>query len=154
MGRPVFSPELSALKRRQLDERLSLTSTPPGPDEGWIRAIRQALGMTAAQLGRRMGISATSVTDMEQREKAGRVTVGRLEQAAKALNCELRVGFIPNDSLEETVRAQADRKATATSDEIIHTMRLEAQSEGVDKALALSRARDRWLTSDLSRLWD
>jgi predicted DNA-binding mobile mystery protein A len=154
MGRPEFSPDMVELKRRQLDERLSATSVAEPPEEGWIRSVRLALGMSAAQLGKRMGISAQSVTDMERREKTGRITTGTLAQAARALNCELRTVFVPRISLEKTVEAQADLKAQAQRHEVAHTMRLEAQGEGVDEALLLSRAREVWLTRDLSRLWD
>jgi len=154
MGRPVFSADMAALKRRQIDERLAIVSVPERPNEGWIRSIRLALGMTAAQLGNRMRISAQSVTDMEQRERTGRVTIARLELAAKALNCELKTVIIPRVSLDKTVQDQADLKARSQKDEVTHTMRLEAQSEGVDDALALSRAREAWLTRDLARLWD
>lgn len=127
---------------------------PDRPEEGWIRSVRLALGMSAAQLGQRMGISAQSVTDMEQRETSGRVTLGRLEQAAKALNCELRTVLVPQISLEKTVQDQADLKAGLQNSDVTHTMRLEAQSEGVNEALRLSNAREVWLTRDLTRLWD
>lgn len=154
MGRPAFSADMAALKRRQLDERLSVTAVTDRPAEGWIRSIRLALGMTAAQLGKRMGISAQSVTDMEQREQTGRVTIARLEEAARALNCEARTVFVPRVTLEKTVQDQADLKARTQKEDVTHTMRLEAQSEGVDEALERSRSREVWLTKDLSHLWD
>ncbi len=110
--------------------------------------------MTAPQLGARMGISDQSVLDLERRELEGTITVAKLQKAAAALNCELRTVLVPTSSLEESVQRQADEKARSEQNDIIHTMRLEAQAEGVEEALARTRAREAWLTTRLARLWD
>jgi hypothetical protein len=91
---------------------------------------------------------------MERREREGAITIAKLDQAAKALNCELRIVFVPKPSLEETVQRQAEAKAQSEQNEVIHTMRLEGQAEGVEDALPLTRAREAWLTTRLARLWD
>ena len=91
---------------------------------------------------------------MERREGQGTISIAKLGQAAKALNCELRIVFVPKPSLEESVQRQAEAKTRAERNQVIHTMRLEDQSEGVAGALALTRARDAWLTTRLARLWD
>ena len=150
----TLSPTLLALQRRQLDAQLKDTPPLNRPPVGWIRTIRQALGMTAAQLGSRMGISDQSVLDLERREVEGTITLAKLEQAAAALNCELRTVLVPMSSLEESVQRQADEKARSEQNDIIHTMRLEAQAEGVEEALARTRAREAWLTTRLAQLWD
>lgn len=142
------------LLRRQLDARLSQLPALDAPGAGWIRTIREALGMTMAQLGSRLGISPQSVLDLEQRETKETISVAKLREAAEALECELKIVFVPRGSLESTMRRQAVRKAHEERDRLIHTMRLEAQGEGVDAVLDEERAIDRWLTERARRLWD
>lgn len=52
------------------------------PECGWIRAIRDALGMTSQQLATRMGVTQPRITELEQAEAAGRVTLSSLQRAA------------------------------------------------------------------------
>jgi predicted DNA-binding mobile mystery protein A len=149
-----LSPEMRALQRRQLDAWL--TSLPPvqPPRTGWIRTIRNALGMTLAQLGRRLGVSPQSVLSLEQRELEETISVGKLREAAEAMACDLRVVFVPRTSLETTVREQATRRAREERERLVHTMRLEDQEQGVDAVLDEQRAIDAWLTTRARRLWD
>jgi DNA-binding transcriptional regulator YiaG len=67
----------AALSRLRLDERLRPFSDPAlsrrAPKTGWIGAIRKALGMTREQLGRRLGVTAASVADVERSEKLDRI---------------------------------------------------------------------------------
>lgn len=151
---PRKSSEMLALQRRQLDERL--TKLPPleAPGAGWIRTIREALGMTMAQLGTRLGISPQSVQDLEQREMKETISVAKLREAAEALDCDLKLTFIPRSSLESAIHQQATRKAREERNRLIHTMRLEAQGEGVEEALDEGRAIELWLTKRARRLWD
>lgn len=151
---PRQSPEMLALQRRQLDARL--TQLPPlqTPGAGWIRTIREALGMTMAQLGTRLRISPQSVQSLEQREKKETISVAKLREAAEALDCELKIAFVPRSSLESTIRQQAARKAREERNRLVHTMRLEAQGEGVEEVLDEGRAIELWLTKRSRRLWD
>src|SRR3989338_4545504 len=110
MARSSRSPKFLAIQRRQLDARLTDTALISAPHDGWVKTIRLALGMTAAQLGKRLGMSQQGAIDLERREKDGSITLAKLGKAAAALNCELKVGFVPRPSLEETVRIQAEAK--------------------------------------------
>jgi predicted DNA-binding mobile mystery protein A len=110
--------------------------------------------MSARQLGKRLGLTQQAVADLERRERSGSITVSTLAAVAEALNCELSVVFRPKSSLEETVRAQAKAKARDEHDRILHTMRLEAQDEGVDGVLDKSTALDKWVATRLAQLWD
>jgi predicted DNA-binding mobile mystery protein A len=154
MPRTARSPEFLALQRRQLAAQLGDTRIAPAPPDGWIRTIRTALGMSAAQFGKRLGISAQGALDLERREKNGSITVAKLRHAAAALNCEVTLAWVPTLSFDETMREQAEKKARAEHDSVVHTMRLEAQEEGVQKALKKSRASEAWLTTRLAKLWD
>ena len=114
MGQPVsFAAQMRASARRDLDRRLqSMGSAELRPQSGWLRAIRDALGMTAAQLGARLGITPTSVFEMERREADGTITLKTLEKAAEALGCKLVYALVPDESLEATVQRHARKLAT------------------------------------------
>lgn len=157
MSRTRAWSEFRALEQKQLDAKLNRTSSlrsvePPG--NGWIRSVRQALGMTAAQLAKRLRMSPQAVLALEKREVAGTITIAALERAARALNCDLRVAFVSNRGIEETVRQRALKKAREERNQIVHTMGLEAQSKGVRETLDLERIAESWRTKRRTRLWD
>ena len=97
------------------------------PPKGWVRAIRNALGMTGQQLARRLGTNRQRIARIEQDEKQGRVTVNTLRNVAEAMDCEFVYGFVPKESLEQTVRDQARRVAVKRMNRSNQMMRLEAQ---------------------------
>lgn len=97
------------------------------PRTGWVRSIRTALGMTAAQLGRRLGVTPQAVLDTEKREATGDVTLTQLRKVADALECELFYAFVPRGSLAETVRDRARTIAIEEVAELSHSMALEDQ---------------------------
>ncbi len=110
--------------------------------------------MTMAQFGTRLGVSPQSVQDLEQREQKETISVGKLREAAEALGCELKIVFVPRLSLESAIREQAARKAREERNRLLHTMRLEAQGEGVEEVFDEGRAIELWLTKRARRLWD
>jgi predicted DNA-binding mobile mystery protein A len=143
---------------RHLDQRflalraLAETSRPP---KGWVRAIRDALGMTTAQLARRLGVSQPRIVELEKSELSGGVTLHTLQRAAEALGCRLVYALIPEKPLAETVRASAELTAQRQLSSVQHTMRLENQSV-TDKA-ASDRLRNQFVEELLrrpKRLWD
>jgi predicted DNA-binding mobile mystery protein A len=120
--------------REQLDKRfekrdyVSQLGTPPN---GWIKAIRNALGMTAEQMGRRIGMSQQSVTEFEKSEKAGTIKLLTLRKAAEALDCTLVYALVPNKPLSDTVNERARALAIDELERLGHTMLLEKQG-GLD----------------------
>src|ERR1700737_133371 len=78
------------------------------PPKGWLRAIRDALGMTTAQFARRLGVSQPRIVELEQSEASGSVTLNTLRRAAEALGCRLVYVLVPEQPLAETVRERAD----------------------------------------------
>lgn len=97
------------------------------PIKGWVRAIRDALGMTAVQLAGRMGIRPPSVADMEKSEVHGTIQLKTLRKAAESLDCVLVYALVPRSTLEENVNARARELALDEMSRIGHTMDLEAQ---------------------------
>jgi predicted DNA-binding mobile mystery protein A len=119
------------LARRRLDERLeplkSIASL-PRPHRGWIRAIRDALGISSAELAARMGVAQQRIAQLEQNEVGDRIQLGTLRQAADALDCDLFYVLLPRTSLDEAVQRQARLKAAAIVGRVAHHSRLEDQS--------------------------
>jgi len=150
--------ENSALARRNLDKRLAPLRRSAAfmrPPRGWVRAIRDALGMTAGQLADRLGVSQPRVTALERNEIEDRLTLGKLRQAAEALDCTLVYALVPNRPLgamvEERARALADRQLAR----IHHTMRLEDQAlTAEDLAAERERLVAEYLRGNPRRLWD
>lgn len=119
--------------RRHLDahlEHLRPVAAEARPPRGWIRAIREALGMSTTELAARMGISQSRIPELERGEVASSLKLDTLERAADALDCDLVYVLVPRTTLEASVRAQAQRQATARLAAIRHTMRLEDQEVG------------------------
>jgi predicted DNA-binding mobile mystery protein A len=125
------------LRLSQLNQALA-EPRPKAPAGGWVRAIREALGMSARQLAERMGASPTAALDLERREAAGTLSLGQLKRAAAALDCELTYVLVPRQPLDQMVEARARALATERVRRVTHAMRLEAQEPGpayVDKQI-------------------
>ena len=125
------------------------------PRRGWIRVIRNALGMSARQLAARLGISQQRVAQIEKHEMDGGLTLKAMQKVAEGIDCRFVYGFVPYESLEATVSKQARLVALRRLDRAAHTMSLE------DQALAQQENDDilsdmiTELTSDLpSNFWD
>lgn len=124
--------------RRLLDKNLNdlrTLSNAPVPKSGWVRAIREALGMTREQLGNRMyssrtgkkGITASAVQALERQEAAGTVTISSLERAAEAMGCSFTYAFIPASSLDQVISDRAQEVSRRISESVKQTMSLENQ---------------------------
>lgn len=98
------------------------------PRGGWIRAIRDALGMPAAELGSRLGVTHSAVFELERSEQAGTIKVESLRRAAEALDCTLVYALVPKRGLDATVRAQAEAIVDDDLRRVEQTMALEDQS--------------------------
>jgi predicted DNA-binding mobile mystery protein A len=118
--------------RRALDLKFSKTrealqSVAAAPHAGWVRAIRDALGMSAADLAARMNVVESTVLRLEAAERTGRVQLDSLWRAANALDCDLVYVLVPRHQLDRQVNQQARRRAEQTLGRVQHTMVLEDQ---------------------------
>ena len=100
------------------------------PPRGWVRAIREALGMSAAVLAARLGTTAGAVTRLEQSEAADRIRLDTLRRAADALGCDLVYLLVPRRPLTATVQERAREVARVQAAAIEQTMLLEDQATG------------------------
>ena len=82
-----------------MDRRLDALRKWPStrPPRGWLRAIRDALGMTMQQYAGRLGVSQPRIIALEKSEVEDTVTLGTLRRAAAALDCQLVYAVVPND---------------------------------------------------------
>jgi len=145
--------------RYQLDKRLSSiqdqTDLLVRPSRGWLKAIREAIGMTTTQLAKRLGVAQSRVVAIEKAEVGGTITLNSLEKAARALECQLVYVLIPRQPLEDLVQERAERKAKKLLNSTIHNMALEDQP--VDKADVeeqLKRLTQRLIEKGGSDLWE
>ncbi len=126
------------------------------PRLGWVRAIREALGMTSAQLAKRIHVKAPqTIEDMQEYEATGTIKLQTLRKLAAALECDLVYALVPKKPLQEIRREQAERIARRTIGRISNTMKLEDQ--GVRKEveeLELKRRIDKLLNGNPKALWD
>ena len=121
---------LAAQSRARLDERfieIGPASRLAPPVRGWIKAVRQALGMSTTQLARRLGVKQPSVVGLEQSEAKGSIELATLRRAAEALDCRLVYALVPNKPLETMVRERARAFLRRRRAPIEHSMLLEDQ---------------------------
>ncbi len=110
------------------------------PSSGWVYALRQALGMSLRQLGKRMGITPQSVKEIEEREKSGTISLNVLKQVGNGLGLKLIYGFIPEEKcLEEIIEKRAIELAREIVSRTSVSMNLEDQGNSpkrIKKAIA------------------
>ena len=146
------------LIRKQLEaslQRLRPSLEVSTPSKGWIRAIRDSLGMSARQLANRLGVAQQRVALIEKNELTGSVTIKTMRKIAESLDCTFVYGFVPRTTLEATVRNQATRVATRHLARASHTMSLEDQalSEKENERI-LSEMVDELVDTLPSSLWN
>jgi predicted DNA-binding mobile mystery protein A len=126
------------------------------PRLGWVRAIREALGMSSPQLARRMGIrAAQSVEDMQKDELSGTIKLQTLRKLARALDCELVYALVPRKPLEEIRVDQASIVAKRMVKRVSHSMSLEDQAISREaEQRELERRIEKLLTGNPKALWD
>jgi predicted DNA-binding mobile mystery protein A len=121
---------LATQSRLQLDERfreMGPASRYAAPVRGWIKAVREALGMSTAQLAKRLGIKQPSLVELEKSEARGTIELATLRRVAEALDCTLVHALVPNKPLETTIRTRARAFAQKRRGPVEHSMMLEDQ---------------------------
>ena len=118
--------------RLRLDERFARL---PGPDAflrpagGWLRAVREALGITLAKAAASAGVRPQSLLDMEKSETAGTASLASVRRAAEAIGCEFVYAVVPKGG---SLQALADR---------IREEEIRADVESVDLTMGLEGQR-------------
>ncbi len=106
------------------------------PTRGWIRAIREALGMSQQQVARAMQVKQQSLIDFETAEAEDRITLKNLRRAAEAMECELIYAIVPKSgTIQKLAEKRARSEATRRVLSVEHSMALENQASGNVKEL-------------------
>ena len=148
-----------SLQIQQLNSKMlayaSLQKVTP-PPTGWIKAIRNAIGMSMQQLGNRLTITKQSVQDIERREKDGSISIKALREAARALDMQLVYGFVPNDgSLEALIDRKAKELATQIVQRTSNSMKLEDQENSNQRIEKAIEERATIIKNEMPKtLWD
>jgi predicted DNA-binding mobile mystery protein A len=124
------------------------------PRSGWVRAIRESLGMSAAAFARRLGMSHAGVRKLENAEASDVITLASLRKLAEALDCELQYALVPRTSLSQHVKERAESVARERLRPIAHSMALEDQAvQGTLTKLQLELAIKELLEGSRRELW-
>jgi predicted DNA-binding mobile mystery protein A len=150
--------DVKALGRKHLERRLAplrdeinLTR----PPRGWLKAMREALGLTTRQLAQRMGNVQSVIVAMEKSEAADTISLAKLRQAAEAMDCVLVYALVPKRPIDEILRARAFEVANRQLARVSHTMALEDQSlDRTDQEQERERLIEALLRGSAARLWD
>ena len=148
------SAKASARGRSQLDRRFREVRPPSrfqAPVRGWIKVVREGLGMSSAQLAKRLGVRQPSGVALEQSEAKGTTEVATLRRVAEALGCALVYALVPKKPLEAVVRERARAVLRRRRAPVEHSMALEDQAvpaqdseAGIDEFLRETNPRRLW----------
>lgn len=126
------------------------------PPSGWIKAIRNTLGMSMQQLANKLLISKQAVLDIEKREADGSITIKSLRELGRVLDMELVYGFVPKDG---SLEAMIERKANEMAKKIVlrtsNTMKLEDQGNSKERIEKAIIERTEEIKNEMPKiLWD
>jgi predicted DNA-binding mobile mystery protein A len=124
------------------------------PFGGWLKAVRTSLGMSARQLGQRVGVSQASVAEAERAEAEGRITLNALRKMADGVSCDVVYAVVPRTSLDMVVHNQANQTARRLVGEVAQGMALEDQATSrEDQAAQVDAVRERLVAQGSSSIW-
>ena len=153
----IDTKQIAARQYRAIVDRAGVSATRDvaQPNEGWIATVRKALGMSAAELGRRLGVSRSRVAQAEAAELDGGPSLKTMEAMAQDMGCRFVYAIVPeNGSLDDLIAEQAHRKARALVERAGVHMALENQAlsdeqnaadiERIAQELLFRMPRDFW----------
>jgi predicted DNA-binding mobile mystery protein A len=72
------------------------------PSRGWLRAVREAIGLSQARVAERGAVKRQSYAQFEAAEEKGSISVASLRRAAEAMDCELVYFVVPKAAVART----------------------------------------------------
>lgn len=123
--------EFKKLMREQVQEKLKCyadLASNEVPRKGWIRTLRDALGLSSAALAKRIGCSQANVVAMEKRERNKTISLEALEKVAQAMNCKLVYSIVPLEPINKILEKQARKIAKQQIHILNRSMALEEQA--------------------------
>lgn len=152
-----MSPELNQLRLEQVQEAVKPYSSlvqHRAPRRGWLKLIRESLGLTQRQQAQRLGISGPTLHKSEQAEAEERITMAQLRKLADGLDCDLVYALVPRRPLTDVIEERARQIALKEIGNVTHTMSLEDQRPTDAHILKqVQRRTDELLRGRWSDLW-
>ena len=143
---------MKKMMRAQLTKQLSILQA--APQGGWIKLIRQALGMSARQLAERLQVSTSRISQIEKSEASQVLSLKVLHEVAEALGCQLCYSLVPKKDLESIMHDQAEKKAKAHLKTVGYTMALESQETSIESQKLMLEETIARLLEKPHLLWD
>ena len=126
--------EFKKLRLEQLDRTLAAfkdARNEARPQRGWMRAIREALGLSLEEVGARLKKTRQRILEFEKAEAEDRITLQSLRRVAAALDCDLVYALVPKTgSILELAERRTRQDAARDVLDVEHTMALEDQASG------------------------
>jgi predicted DNA-binding mobile mystery protein A len=149
------------LRRRQLDAlyaKLKPFADASQASGGWLRDIREALGISSVQFAKRLGISKQAYLKLETSEEKRTIELATLSRVAEAIGFRVVYAIVPSGlqtGLESMLRERAIKVATKFVNKVSRTMELEDQAIAKrEREQQIAELADE-LVADLDkRLWD
>ena len=123
--------QIRALDKKTSDLKSAKNIVPQS--SGWIKTVREAIGMTVSQLAARLGVTQPRITKMESNED--NLKLSTMKKAAEAMNCEFVYYFKPRTTFQNLVDEQAQKKAAEVLKTVNVNMALENQEIAEDEAV-------------------
>lgn len=126
------------------------------PMGGWIEAVRKAIGMNMRQLATKMNKTPQAIKQIQEREKAGTITLNSLEETAAAMNMRLVYAIAPMEtsSLSELIQQQAEKMAKEIVIRANKTMSLEDQKISEKRIKNSIKEISAELAENPEKLWE
>jgi len=148
-------------RRGPLQQRAEIASTSRAfprmkaehaPRRGWVREIRDALGISQSQLAARAGVSRATVQQWERAEARRRITLMSLDRIAAAMDCRIAFAIVPKGgTLDDIRRRQAFARAEILLNEKVKSNKtpprpgdLERRRERLAAKLLRGSSRKLW----------
>ncbi len=131
--------DLKAIIQRQVESMLTpwRNPLPRTPPKGWIKALREGLGMPASYLARIMDVEQSTIKRYEEAEASATISLKTLLKVAEALGCELKYALVPKIPIDKMIEERAIQVTENRMKSVSHTMALEDQSTGEEERNAL-----------------
>lgn len=140
--------QIRALDKKTSDLKSAKNIVPQS--SGWIKTVREVIGMTVSQLATRLGVTQPRITKMESNED--NLKLSTMKKAAEAMNCEFVYYFKPRTTFQNLVDEQAQKKAAEVLKTVNVNMALENQEIAEDEAVK-DFASD-LINTKIKQIWD
>jgi predicted DNA-binding mobile mystery protein A len=131
--------EFRDLRRQQLERSLKSFANAkrePRPHRGWLRAIREGLGLSLEDVAHKAKDTRQHIRRFELAEAADRISLQSLRRLAEAMDCELVYAIVPKSGrITELAERRTRDQAMEDVLDVENTMALENQAPGNVKKL-------------------